>query len=252
MDQVHKAQAFAALHQKGRPLVLYNVWDAGSAKAVADAGAPAVATGSWAVAAAQGFGDGEVMPLQDLLRVVRQIVGAVAAPVSVDFEGGYALAPQDVARNVAGLMAAGAIGLNFEDRSVGGSGLHRIDVQAARIAAIRAVADAKGLPLFINARTDVFFEGSRAAPEDLMQQVIARAAAYGQAGADGLFVPGLGDLESIAHLCGAVDLPVNVMRMGEAPAVGDLAQAGVARISHGPGPYLAAMEALGRAAGAVI
>ncbi|MDF3413142.1 isocitrate lyase/phosphoenolpyruvate mutase family protein [Sulfitobacter sp. M57] len=236
-----KAAAFRGLHVKGQPLVLHNIWDAGSAKAVAEAGASAVATGSWAVAAAQGFGDGEALPMAEALRVAGQVVDAVTVPVSVDFEGGYALAATEVAVNAVLLREAGAVGMNFEDRVVGGEGLHAIDVQVARVAAVRA---AVGPDFFINARTDVFFCGDSAAMADQMAQAVLRAKAYAQAGADGIFVPGLADVVQVAQFCAAQNLPVNVMRMGDAVTIEALAEAGVARVSHGPGPYLAAMQAL--------
>ncbi|MEW9919434.1 isocitrate lyase/phosphoenolpyruvate mutase family protein [Marimonas sp. MJW-29] len=248
MDQVEKCQAFRALHVKGAPLVLWNIWDAGSAKAVAEAGARAVATGSWAVAAAQGFADGEALPMEDALRVAGQVVGAVDVPVSVDFEGGYAVSPEAVAENVGRLIGTGVAGLNFEDRVVGGDGLHGIAEQAARIAAVRGAAERMGAPLFINARTDVFFGGREGAHEDLMGEALERALAYGEAGADGLFVPGLADAGLIAGVCAGQDLPVNVMRMDMGVSVESLAAAGVARVSHGPAPYLAAMQALTEAA----
>ena len=239
---------FATLHVKGRPLVLQNVWDAGSAQAVAKAGAAAIATGSWSIAAAQGYSDGEGLPLVDVLRTARQIVGAVALPVSLDFEGGYAIAPEEVAQNICKVIDCGVVGINFEDRIVAGKGLHDISAQAARIAAIRSAAGARGASLFINARTDVFFQGDASAPDGLLQEVLTRAEAYRNAGADGLFVPGLSDLGLIAQLTAATSLPVNVMRMGKsAPSIVELAKAGVARISHGPGPYVAAMSALEQA-----
>lgn len=245
MGTSEKAKAFRALHVKSDPLVLYNIWDAGSAKAVADAGAKAVATGSWGVAAAQGFEDGEALPMATSLQVAGSVVGAVDLPVSVDFEGGYAVAPADVAANARMLRETGAIGMNFEDRIVGGTGLHSSADQAARIAAIRATV---GPDFFINARTDVFFCGNKAQITELMEDAVARAVAYADAGADGIFVPGLTDLELIAEFCAAQDLPVNVMRMGHTLSIDDLAKAGVARISHGPGPYITAMKALGAAA----
>ncbi|MEP5732297.1 MAG: isocitrate lyase/phosphoenolpyruvate mutase family protein [Sulfitobacter sp.] len=247
-DQVQKARDFAALHQGDTPLVLWNIWDAGSAKAVADAGAKAVATGSWSVAAAQGFADGEALPMSAALATATQIVAAVDVPVSVDFEGGYAVQREEIAAHARLLMSTGAVGLNLEDRVVGGKGLHDTALQAGKIAAIRAEADAQELPFFINARTDVFFSGSKAPVSELVSAVLERAAAYAQAGADGLFVPGLTDLDVIAQICAGQPLPVNVMRMGDALSVEALAQAGVKRISHGPGPYMAAMKALTQAA----
>ena len=201
MDQVEKAQAFAALHIAGAPLVLWNIWDAGSAKAVVDAGAKAIATGSWSVAAAQGFADGEALPLEDALRTAEQIVAAVDVPVSVDFEGGYAVSSDDVGANASRLIETGVAGLNVEDRVVGGTGLHAVADQAARIAAVRTAADTAGVPVFINARTDVFFGGVEASVAEQMAQALARAKVFADAGADGLFVPGLSDPGLIAEVC---------------------------------------------------
>ena len=248
MRQSEKAEAFRTLHVAGSPLVLWNIWDAGSAKAVAEAGARAIATGSWSVAAAQGYADGEALPLGDVLRTAEQIVGAVDLPVTVDFEGGYAVEPEGIAANITALIGTGAIGVNFEDRVVGGAGLYEVEVQAARVAAVRRAAETAAVPLFINARTDVFFVGSKAAPEVLLEEVLKRAAAYAEVGADGLFVPGLKDPGLIAEVCARQSLPVNVMRMDASVPVESLADLGVARISHGPGPYRAAMTALGAAA----
>lgn len=242
-----KAKTFAALHVKGAPLVLWNVWDAGSAKAVADAGAAAVATGSWSVAAAQGYADGEDLPLEDVLRVAGQIVGAVDVPVSVDFEGGYALDPAAMADNLTKLLETGVVGINVEDRVVGGTGLHAVADHAARLAALRGAAEAAGVDLFINARTDVFFQGKGAPPAaELMGEALDRAAAYREAGASGLFVPGLSDMALIGQMAEQA-LPLNVMRMGDKISVADYASAGAARISHGPGPYIAAMQAVAAA-----
>ena len=241
---VEKSHIFAALHVKGTPLVLHNVWDAGSAKAVAEAGAPAIATGSWGVAAAQGYGDGQALPLADVLRTAKQIVNAVDVPVSVDFEGGYAVTPNAVAENLRHLLDTGVVGINFEDQMVGGAGLHTVDDQVQRIAALRAVADAADVQLFINARTDVFFQKDSAPHADLMADAVARAKAYADAGANGIFVPGLKQVDLIREFCAAHSLPTNIMRLGDAVDVATLAGCGVARVSHGPGPYIAAMSSL--------
>lgn len=246
--QIEKAQAFKALHVKGAPLVLWNIWDAGSAKAVADAGAKAVATGSWSVAAAQGFADGEALPMAASLHTAAQIVGAVDLPVSIDFEGGYAVAAEEVAQNVSALIETGAIGLNFEDQIIGTPNLHETSAQAARIAAIRAAADAAGVPLFINARTDVFLKSAPDQHAALIEEALSRGVAYAEAGADGFFVPGLIDLELIGRVTSEQGLPVNVMRGPGGPDVADFSGAGVARISHGPNPYRAAMVTLQDAA----
>src|ERR1700746_2374655 len=158
MNQVEKAKRFAELHVAGRPLLLYNAWDAGSAKAILEAGAKAIATSSWSVAAAQGYGDGEAIPIGFAEQIVGRITATVDIPVTVDFEGGYSEDDGELAANIARLLDLGVIGINFEDRIVKGSGLYRVARKAHRIAAIRKAAEQNGVDLFINARTDVFFE----------------------------------------------------------------------------------------------
>lgn len=245
MSQVDKARQFQALHVKGRPVILYNIWDAGSAKAVVDAGAPAVATGSWSVAAAQGYPDGQALPLETLFGIARRIAAAVDVPVTIDFEGGYAEEPEQVAANFSALLETGVIGVNFEDQVVGGNGLYPIDRQAARISALRKVADAMGLPAFLNARTDLFLrEKDKSRHPDLIPEAKARAQAYADAGASGFFVPGLVDPDCIREICDASPLPVNVLKMGDAPDLVALADLGVGRVSFGPAPYFRAMEDL--------
>jgi len=238
MTQSEKADDFAALHVPGDPLVLYNIWDAGSAKAVADAGTSAIATGSWSVAAAQGYPDGEKIPLNLLLGVAERIVLSTDLPVTVDFEGGYARAPEPLAENVLRLIETGAVGINIEDQIVGGDGLYETDEQADRIAAIRQMAQQAKVALFINARTDLFLKEKDASKHGgLVDQAIERADRYASAGASGFFVPGLSDPDLIACICKAVSLPVNVMRPGNAPSRAELGGLGVARISAGPAPY---------------
>lgn len=244
MTQADRARAFSALHQPGTPLVLYNCWDAGSGAAIAKGGAPALATGSWSVAAAQGYADGEAMPLDTLLHIASRITATCDVPVSLDFEGGYAVETDALRKNIAGVLAAGIIGINFEDRVVQGQGLYDIDTQTARIAAIRAEADAHNVPLFINARTDLFLQSK---PEDHGQHLdaaITRGKAYAKAGANGFFIPGLSDPDMIRAVCAEVSLPVNAMCLDVTADVSPLAATGVARISFGPAPYRAAMKAL--------
>lgn len=245
MTQPEKARLFAGLHVPGDPVILYNIWDAGSARTIAEAGAKAIATGSWSVAAAQGYGDGEEIPLDLLLRIAGRIAATVDVPVTVDFEGGYAETAEDTAANAARLMETGATGINFEDRVVSGDGLYGTQTQADRIRAIRQAADSTGLPLFINARTDVFLkEHDRSKHAGLLADALDRAAAYTEAGASGFFVPGLVDGDLIGKVCDGVSLPVNVMMLDGAPSVQDLAALGVARVSYGPGPYIDAMQDL--------
>jgi methylisocitrate lyase len=253
--QPDKADAFGGLHVPGTPLVLFNAWDAGSARAVADAGALAIATGSWSVAAANGFADGEHLPLPFALDNLRRIVGAVPTlPVTIDLESGYGDAPAAVAATVAAAIAAGAIGCNLEDSFPADGSLRDIAVHAARVAAARDAADAAGLGgFFINARTDVFFQKPAAAHDDAMvDAALERARAYADAGASGLFVPGVVAEALIARIAAASPLPVNVMAMPGVPGRSRLAELGVARISHGPGPYRGAMQWLADAAKAAM
>ena len=135
MDQSAKAKKFTRLHVKGSPLILYNAWDAGSAKAIVQAGAKVIATSSWAVADAQGYDDGEKIPRSQVEEIVAGIVEAVPVPVTVDFEGGYSDDDSELTKNVAKLLHVGVIGINFEDRIVQGTGLYKTDRQAKRIAA---------------------------------------------------------------------------------------------------------------------
>jgi 2-methylisocitrate lyase-like PEP mutase family enzyme len=245
-----KFHAFAALHVPGDPIVLFNAWDAGSAKAVAGAGAKAIATGSASVAGAHGHEDAESLSLELALANAERVVAAVELPVTIDFEGAYAVAPDEAAANVARLAATGAIGCNFEDQIIGGAGLHPTDLQAARIRAIRAVV---GPDFFINARTDIFIQ---AKPEThdaaMVDTALARAHAYAEAGASGIFVPVLADLALLEHFCAASPLPVNFMAWPGAPSAVAVAAAGVARISHGPFPWKLAMKALKDAAAAAL
>lgn len=248
-SQKEKALLFVPLHVRGEPLILFNAWDAGSAKAVVEAGAKAVATGSWSVAAAQGYADGEAMPLDLALAGSRRIAEAVDVPVTIDFEGGYAAEPDSVGANAAALIETGAIGCNFEDRIVGGEGLFGMGEQKARIAAIRAAADRAELAFFINARTDLFLHSKPDEHEGLVGEALERGAAYAEAGANGLFVPGLGDEALIERVCAESPLPVNVMVWpGATPPLRRLAELGVARISHAGGPWRTAMNALKEAA----
>jgi len=243
MSQNDKAARFAELHIKGNPLVLYNVWDAGSAKAVAEAGASAIATSSWSVAEAQGFHDGEDIPFALAEQVIGRIAESVDVPVSADFEGGYTDDDGELAANVARLLQSGIAGINFEDRVVKGSGLYDISRQAARITTIRQTADAHGVALFINARTDLFL-GQGNEPSATVDEAVSRSKAYADAGASGFFIPGLQEEALIARICEGAPLPVNVMVMEGVPDNQRLTAIGVARISYGATPYIEAIRAL--------
>jgi 2-methylisocitrate lyase-like PEP mutase family enzyme len=192
MNQTEKAARFAELHMKGAPLLLYNAWDAGSAKSIRDAGAQAIATSSWAVAEAQGYRDGEAIPIEFAEQIVARIAATIDLPLTVDFEGGYSEDDGELADNISRLLNLGVIGINFEDRVVKGSGLYDIDQQARRLAVIRKGAEQKGVGLFVNARTDLFLGQGRDAVQSV-GEALERAKAYAAAGASGFFIPGLRD-----------------------------------------------------------
>jgi 2-methylisocitrate lyase-like PEP mutase family enzyme len=235
-----KFEDFAKLHVAGNPLVLFNAWDPGSAAAVAKSGAKAIATGSASVSMANGFGDGQEVPIELALANAARIVSAVDLPVTVDFEGGYARELAGLTANGRRLADTGAIGCNFEDQVVGTDGIYDISDHVARIAALR---EGVGSDFFINARTDLFL---KAKPEThdsaLAERAIERGRAYAEAGANGYFIPGLADLALVERICAAVTVPVNAMHLPGGPSRSAWAGAGIARVSHGPFPYRAMQE----------
>lgn len=235
-----KFEEFAALHVAGNPLILYNIWDVGSARAVVAAGAKALASGSHPVADANGWADGQKVPIEFALANAKRIVDAVEVPVTIDFEGAYSADPEHGAANVAKLRQAGAVGCNFEDQVIGGEGLHPLDLQARRIAAIRRFV---GDDFYINARTDLFLK-TQVFDEALVDEVVKRGKAFADAGASGFFVPRLADPRQIERVVREVPLPLNVIAFPGAPDKKAWAEAGVARISHGPFPHRALMAKL--------
>ena len=232
-----KSDVFAALHVPGDPLILFNIWDAGSAVAVANAGAKAIATGSWGVAGAYGFKDGEAMPLDLAITNLERIVASTDLPVTVDMEAGYGVNPAQVHGAIQRAFATGAVGINLEDKDPATRILFDTEIARARVEAASATG------IFVNARTDVFILTPPAEHDAaLVDQAVERAKVYANAGARGLFVPFLQDEALIARLCAASPLPVNILMRPGCPDHKALASLGVARISHGHGPWAAAMD----------
>ena len=243
-----KFATFAALHVPGDPVVLYNIWDVGSALAVVAAGAKALATGSHPVGDAQGFGDAHQVPLDYVFANATRIIKAVDLPLSVDFEGAYSADPDEGATNVAALKETGAVGCNFEDQVVGGEGVHPLERQVRRIAAIRR---AVGDDFFLNARTDLLIK-AKAIDDGVIDEAIERGKAFADAGASGFFMPRISDPRHIERVVREVPLPLNAIAFPGAPPKSEWAAAGVARISHGPFPHKALMAQLTEAARAAI
>jgi 2-methylisocitrate lyase-like PEP mutase family enzyme len=238
-NQRAKAQRFLELHTGGRLLVLPNAWDAGSARIFEQAGFHALGTTSAGVALSLGYPDGERVSRADMLEVVRRIASAVAIPVTADLEAGYGPTVNDAVETAKGAIAAGAVGMNFED-STSDDRLVDVAVNVERIRAVKKVAEAEGIAFVLNARTDVFLLqiGESAGRFD---ETVRRANAYRAAGADCLFVPGVTDAETIGRLVRAIKGPMNVLAGRGTPPTGELERLGVARVSIGGGPMRAAL-----------
>ena len=230
-----------SLHVPGTPLVLPNAWDAASARAVAAAGFPVVATSSGAVAEALGYEDEEAAPPAEMLAAAARIAAAVDVPVTVDAEAGYGMAPAELA---AALRDAGAAGCNLEDTDHGAGRLADPGAHADRLAGVRAAADDLGYGLVINARVDVFLADTASAQSELLDEAVARATAYLAAGADCVYPIFLHDEDTIGAFVRGVGGRVNVLATPLAPARDRLAELGVARISYGSSIHRRTMDAL--------
>jgi 2-methylisocitrate lyase-like PEP mutase family enzyme len=242
-SQIEKAEELRRLHAAPEPLVLVNAWDAASARVVADApGCRAIATASWSIAAARGLPDGEAISREAMIDAVGVVARAVELPVTADLERGFG----DARVTIESALEAGAVGCNLEDSDASG-GLWPAQEHAAVVAAARAAGDAAGIPLVINARTDVYLTDV-IPPEERVVAALERGAAYLEAGADCIFVPGVRDLAVLEELAREMGGPVSVLGGAGGPKLAELAAIGIARVSYGPGPLGVAMAALSRAA----
>ena len=248
MSQRDKAVLFCSLHQGPPILVLPNVWDVASARIVEQAGFPAIATSSAGVAFALGYPDGERISRDEMTSVVARIAAHVAVPVTADMEAGYGRGPEDAAATVCAVIAAGAVGMNFEDSpGEDGEPLLPEALQVERVRAAREAADATGVPFVLNARTDVFLE-QVGEPAGRLAHAVRRLNAYRSAGADCLFAPGVSDAATIALLVKEVRGPLNVLAVAASPPIRELERLGVARVSLGSGPMRAGLTVLRRIA----
>jgi 2-methylisocitrate lyase-like PEP mutase family enzyme len=243
-NQREKAELFASLHQNGSPLILVNAWDVASAKIVAAAGSAAVATTSAGVAWSLGTPDGGVLSRELAVGLVERVANAVTVPVTADIESGFGANAQQVAATISAIIAAGAVGVNIEDSlHEGDVPLREITDQSGRLAAAREAADQAGIPLFINARIDTYLRGNGG-----VEPTVERALAFLEAGASGIFVPGIVDPATVAELVKAIPAPLNVLVGPGSPAIAELAKAGVARVSLGSAVASAAYAVVHRAA----
>jgi 2-methylisocitrate lyase-like PEP mutase family enzyme len=248
MIQKDKAELFRSLHTGGSVLRLPNAWDVVSALLVEEAGAAAIATTSAGVAWSLGAADGDRLDRDRAIDLVARVAAAVERPVSADIESGFADDADGVGETIAGVLAAGAVGVNLEDSLQDGpEPLRSAEEQAERVAAARRAADAAGIPLYINARVDTFLRRV-GDPAARLRDALARAEAYLAAGADGIFVPGVIDPAIIAELVKGVPAPLNVLAGHGAPAIDELAALGVARVSVGSSIASVAYAAVRRGA----
>jgi 2-methylisocitrate lyase-like PEP mutase family enzyme len=231
--QASKADAFRAMHRGEKILVLPNAWDVASARVLEEAGAAAIATTSAGVAFTLGYPDGQRISREEMIGAVARIAAKVKVPVTADVESGYGERPEDAAQTAKAVIEAGAVGLNLEDVA-GGPQKQLVDLslQLEKIMAVRETAQTSGVPLVLNARTDVYLlEVGKL--ESRYDEAVRRLAAFRDASADCLFIPGLRDLETIARLVRELGHPVNILAGPGSPSIPQLQKIGVARVSLG-------------------
>jgi 2-methylisocitrate lyase-like PEP mutase family enzyme len=246
--QAEKAEKLRKLHHGPRILALPNAWDAVTARILEQVGHPAIATSSAAVAFSLGYPDGQRISRGEMLDAVARITRAVHLPVTADLESGYGKTPEEIADFTKAMITAGAVGLNFEDVIGDDESSHvELGLQVKKIRAIRETAAALGVPVVINARTDIYLMPIGAAATRF-ERTVERLRAYRDAGADCLFVPGVSDREIIAGLVKAVDAPLNILAGQGCPSLDELERMGVARVSAGSSAMRAAMGAFQRVA----
>ncbi|MFY8285628.1 isocitrate lyase/PEP mutase family protein [Pseudoalteromonas sp. SSMSWG5] len=228
-----KYQLFHQLHHQPTGFVLANAWDLSSAQFIQAAGAKALATTSWGIAASLGLADGENISFQTQLALVKSLTKHIHIPLTVDIESGYSNDPLQISQNVLALARLGIVGINIEDSNKDTNALRSIEQQCTIISEIKKVLNENGFgSLFINARTDTFFVSDRP-----FQATLERAKAYQNAGADGLFVPGLTNIEQITSLTNAIDMPLNVMAMSNFNSAKAAFAGGATRFSLGNSLY---------------
>jgi 2-methylisocitrate lyase-like PEP mutase family enzyme len=247
-SQAVLARQFLELHRGSKILVLPNAWDVASARIFEDAGFPAIGTTSAGVAFSLGYPDGQKIPREEMLAVVRRIAEAVEVPVTADVEAGFGSTPEEVADTARAVISAGAVGMNLEDGVKGKPDfLADVNLQKETIRAVLEAGASAGVPFVLNARTDIFLYGIGPA-ETRLARAIERLTAYHAAGAPALFAPGVKDKETIAALARGLAGPLNILATVGTPPVGELQQLGVARVSVGSGPMRATLGYLGRMA----
>lgn len=244
----HQFQAFRELHYQEDVLYLFNCWDVMSAKIMEGKGAKALATSSYAIADAWGCSDGENLPFENLVWFSQQLVHNSNLPVSVDVEGLYADHLETLYNHAQTLFTTGISGINFEDKKIRSDTyeLWSVHEQAERIRTLKDAATSINTNIFVNARTDIFLKEEKHSIE-LVKEALKRAEAYADSGADGIFIPGLNNIELIRLFSEYSPLPVNVMLNSSTTSERiDWKNVGVSRVSYGPHAYFQAQHVLAK------
>lgn len=245
ISQKEKAERFRELHHTGKMLVLPNIWDTLGALLLESLEYPAVATASAAVAFANGYNDGENIPFNDLLILLKKITGSVNVPVTADIESGYADKDSKLQENIKLLIKTGIVGINIEDTDKKTNKLYPAEIQCNRIRLIKKVAEEMGIPFFVNARTDIFLHGKIfSTPESKFEEIVKRGVAYKEAGADCFFPIALKQQEDIQRLITQLNMPINILTIPGIPDLKTLSKMGVARVSLGPSFLKIAIKAM--------
>lgn len=248
LQQLKKAESFLTLHSANEPLLLVNVWDVASARIIEEAGFSALATTSAGIAFAHGYPDGQKIPSSRMFEAIAEIAAAVNVPVTADVEAGYGPTPEDAARTARAVIDAGAVGMNFEDATGDpAKPLFDLPLQLERIRAIREMSVKAGVPLVLNARTDVHLL-QIGDPAKRYDETLRRTSAFRDTGADCIFVPSLRDAQTIGKLVTDLRCPINILCGPGSPSVAELSALGVGRISLGSGPMRASLGFLRRLA----
>ncbi len=241
---VEKAHLIKQLHIYGDLIVLPNIWDPLGAIMLESLGYPVIATASASIAFSNGYPDGEKIPFIDLLQILQRIVQSVKVPVTADIECGYAENNIILKENIKQLIDTGIVGINFEDSHPAGEKLISIKEQCEKIKIIREAAAEMGIPLFINARTDVLLKANQMTEEEKLAEVLSRGKAYTDAGADCFYPILLKKKEDIETIVNAINLPVNILLLPGIPDFETLKNIGLSRISLGPGFLKNAINAM--------
>lgn len=245
VNQKEKASQFHQLHHSGKLLVLPNIWDPLGATLLESLGYPAIATASAAVAWGNGYNDGEKIPFDFLLKILKRIADSVNVPVTADVETGYAENDGQLKQNIKQLIEAGIVGINIEDSDKKTNALLPTEIQCNKIRLIKDQAETMNGAMFVNARTDVYTRGTNyTTTEAKLEETIKRGLAYKAAGADCFFPLAMREEDAIRKTVEQVKMPVNIIAISSIPELNVLQKIGVARVSLGPGFLKIAIKAM--------